>query len=204
MVDVRFNHHRVHPELPAAGDLQRACQLHHAVIERGERFRAYLVGPTDESGVVGSRLEIQPAELAQNDRVGDEAFRLLVAPSIESLDHQHPQDHFGRGGMPPEPSRVGVALKKIRLEEFEEFIVIEELIKLGKLRFELHLKFGHQLEEVYGIVAVDYHRALRSCGAYLRIEILQDRPISHRQLVLEGDSANFACTILHRPFSEQT
>jgi hypothetical protein len=30
--------------------------------------------------------------------------------------------------MAPEPSRVGVAFKKIRLEEIEEFIVIEQFI----------------------------------------------------------------------------
>jgi hypothetical protein len=30
--------------------------------------------------------------------------------------------------MPPQPSPVGVAFKKIRLEELEEFIVIEQFI----------------------------------------------------------------------------
>jgi hypothetical protein len=61
---------------------------------------------------------------------------------------------------------VRVALEQIRLEELEEFVVIEQFIKVGQLRLELKLQLGHHFEEVYGIVAIDYHGGLRSCGLF--------------------------------------
>src|SRR5215204_4479638 len=104
MVDVGLDDGGVHPELATPSHLHRARQFDGAVIEGCDCPRTYLVSPTDECGVVRSTLQIEPTELPQDDGIGDEAFGLFVAPSIESLDHQHPQDHFGRGGMPPEPS----------------------------------------------------------------------------------------------------
>jgi hypothetical protein len=39
---------------------------------------------------------------------------------------------------------------------------------VGKLRFELEVELGDHLEEVYGIVAIDYHGGLlRSCEVSL-------------------------------------
>jgi hypothetical protein len=50
-----------------------------------------------------------------------------------------------------------------------------------------NVKFGNHLEEVYGIVAVDYHRICSPVLlGFLRIKILQDRPISHRKLGLRN------------------
>jgi hypothetical protein len=57
----------------------------------------------------------------------------------------------------PQLRRVGVTLNQIRLEELEEFVVIEEHIELCQLGFELELELGHHLEEVHGIVSVYYH-----------------------------------------------
>src|SRR5215210_466348 len=81
---------------------KRTSQLDYAIVERCDRFGADRVRPADEGGVVGGTLQIQPAELAQNDGVINEAFGLFVAPSIESLDHQHPQDHLDGRGMATE------------------------------------------------------------------------------------------------------
>ena len=50
-----------------------------------------------------------------------------------------------------------VALKKICLNELEEFIVFEQPVELYQLGFELQLELGDQLEEVHGIVSIDYH-----------------------------------------------
>src|SRR5688572_33461744 len=55
---------------------------------------------------------------------------------------------------------------EIRFHHGEEFVVIEQFIELGQLRFELQLEFGDQLEEVHGVVSIDYHGGLRSCGLF--------------------------------------
>ncbi len=41
--------------------------------------------------------------MPQDDRIGDEVLGLLVAKAVESLDYQHPQDHFDGRGVAPEP-----------------------------------------------------------------------------------------------------
>lgn len=105
----------------------------------------------------GGALQVQAAELPQDDRIADEAFCLSVAPPVELLDHQHPQDDLHRCGVSPEPLRVEVALKKICLNELEEFIVFEQPVELYQLGFELQLELGDHLEEVHGIVSIDYH-----------------------------------------------
>jgi hypothetical protein len=105
--------------------------------------------------------------LAQNDAVVNKVLGLLVAKAVESLDDEHPQDHLDGRGMAPQPPRVGVACGQVGFHHFEESVVIEQFIKVGQLRFELKLKFGNHLEEVYGVVSIDYHDSwLRSCGAY--------------------------------------
>src|SRR5215203_3072439 len=66
----------------------------------------------------------------------------------------------------------------------EEFVVIEQFIELDQLRLELKLELGDHLEEVHGLVSIDYHDSCSGPVGHLGIGILQDRPISHRKLVL--------------------
>jgi hypothetical protein len=86
--------------------------------------------------------------------------------------------------MASDSPRVRVALKKIRLEEIEDIVLIEQFIKVSQLRLELKLQLGDHLEVVYGIVAIDYHGGCCGPVGFLGIRILQDRPISHRKLIL--------------------
>ena len=65
-------------------------------------LRSDQVCPSDEGGVVRSALQIEATKLSQDDRIGNEVFGVLIAPSIEPLDHQHPQDHLNRRGMTAE------------------------------------------------------------------------------------------------------
>jgi hypothetical protein len=91
---------------------------------------------------------------------------LLITPVVEALDEEHPQDYFDGRGVAPEPLGVGLTAPEVGLHPLEEHIVIEQSIELDQLGFHLQLKLGHQLEEVYGIVASDYHDDLCSCGAF--------------------------------------
>jgi hypothetical protein len=84
-------------------------------------------------------------------------LRLFVAPVVEAFDYQHPKDHLNGCGVPPESLRVGVALGKVGFHHRKELIVVEQSIELSELRFELKLELGDQLEEVHGMVAIDYH-----------------------------------------------
>src|SRR5829696_681832 len=102
IVDVGFHDGGVHSELSTAGDFQRPSEFDGPIIQGGYSLGTYLVGPTDKGSVVWSTLQVQSAELPQDDRIGDEAFGLLVAPSIKSLHDEHPHDHLYRSGVPPE------------------------------------------------------------------------------------------------------
>jgi hypothetical protein len=157
-VDVSLDHRGVHPEFPPAGYLQRAGQLDGLIIQGRHRLGTDRVRPTDEGGVVRDGLQVEPTELPQDDRIGDEVLSLFVAEVVEPFDHQHPQDHLDRRGVAPEPSRVGIPAAEIRFDPLEEDIVVQQPIQLSQLWFEPQLELGDQLlEEVLRIVAIDYH-----------------------------------------------
>lgn len=155
MVDVGLDHGRVGPEFPSSADLERPCQLHRTIVESSKGWRTDRIRPTDEGGVVGGALQVQAAELPQDDRIAETKRSVSLAPPVELLEHHHPQDDLHRFGVSPEPLRVEVAFKKICLKELEEFIVFEQPLELYQLGFELEL--GEHLEEVHGIVSIDYH-----------------------------------------------
>jgi hypothetical protein len=61
-------------------------------------------------------------------------------------------------GVASELAGVRATARKVRFDPLEEDVVVQQSIQLGQLRFELKLQLGHQLlEEVHGIVAIDYH-----------------------------------------------
>ncbi len=91
-MDVGLDHHRIHPHLASTGDLRRARQFDRPLVERGYGPRSDHVRPPDEGGVVGSTLQVEPTELPQDDRIGDEMLGLLITPVVEALDDEHPQD----------------------------------------------------------------------------------------------------------------
>jgi len=66
-------------------------------------------------------------------------LRLFVAEAVESLNHQHPQDHFHGSGVASEPRRVGIPTAELRFDPLEEHVVIEQHIELRQLRFHFEL-----------------------------------------------------------------
>ena len=54
---------------------------------------------------------------------------------------------------------------KIRPYSLKDDVIIEKPIVSCQFGFHLQFQLGHQLEVLHGIVAIDYHDALRSCGA---------------------------------------
>lgn len=156
--DVGLYHRAVGPELTAPRRLVLEGQGYRPLVEAPERLGADQVRPADQRRVVGRGLQVQPAELPQDQRVRDVSLGGLEAPIVEAPYHQHPQDHLHRRGAAPEPLRVRVALGQVGLEPDEELVVIEQPVERGELGFHLQAQLrGYQLEEVHGIVAVYYH-----------------------------------------------
>ena len=56
------------------------------------------VGPAEQGRIIGHGLRIDATELAQHQAITDPALGGLIAPPIQVLDHQHPQDDLDRGG----------------------------------------------------------------------------------------------------------
>jgi hypothetical protein len=50
-----------------------------------------------------------------------------------------------------------MASQQIGLHEVEQLVVIEQFVEAGELGLELKLEFGDHLEEVHGVVSIDYH-----------------------------------------------
>jgi hypothetical protein len=156
-VDVGLHHRAVDAELAPAGDFQRTSQLNGTVVKRCDSLGADRIGPADEGGVLGRSLQIEPPELPQDDGIVHESLGLRVAPSIKPLDYEHPQDHLHRRGMPSNSAGVGMASQQIGLHEVEQLVVIEQFVEAGEFGLEFELEFGDHLEEVHGVVSIDYH-----------------------------------------------
>src|SRR5215210_3853870 len=60
---------------------------------------------------------------------------------------------------------VGIASQQIGLHEVEQLVVIKQFVEAGEFGLELKLEFGDQLEEVHGIVSIDYH----GCSALVEV-----------------------------------
>jgi hypothetical protein len=96
VVDGGLDHRAVEPQLAPGGHLEVAGQRHHPLVERGERRRGDHPGPAQQRRVGRHLLLVDPAELAQRQAAADEMLELLVAPTMEPLDHQQAHDGLDR------------------------------------------------------------------------------------------------------------
>jgi len=74
MVDVGLHHHGVNPQLASTGDSQRSSAFDGTVVEGSDRLGTDHIRPADEGGVVRNALQIEAAELPEDDRIVDEAL----------------------------------------------------------------------------------------------------------------------------------
>ena len=84
-VDVRLHRRGVDPQLTPARHLERPGELDDTVVQGLERLGADRVGPSDQGGVVGDALEVDAAELPQDQAIVDEVLGLRVAPAIQGM-----------------------------------------------------------------------------------------------------------------------
>ena len=108
----------------------------------------------DQGGVVGDLLEVDPAELAEDQAVVDEVLGLLVAPAIEPHDHEHAEDDLDRCGGPAPGAGLGMPAGEVGADEVEELVVVEEAVELLELRLEAQAELGGQREQIGPFIAV--------------------------------------------------
>ena len=107
--------------------------------------------------LVGDPLEIDPTEPAQDQGVRYPLDRLLVAPGVQMLDHQQPQEHLsGRRGSAMD-QRQPVALAQIAADLLVELVIVEQVVELDEHRVRLVGQFRHPCKDIFGLVAVDEH-----------------------------------------------
>jgi len=82
IADIRLHDGPVDAQLPPARDPRGLRQRHDPVVERGDGARPDEVGPADEGGVVGHRLQVHAAELPQHQTIVDEVLGLGIAPPV--------------------------------------------------------------------------------------------------------------------------
>jgi hypothetical protein len=160
MVDGRFHHHAVHPQLPSPGHFQRLRQRHDPLVERLEGAGPDQVGPAQQRGVVRHRGQIKATELAQDQAIGHKVFGLLVAPVVQPLDDQQPLNHLHGCGGPSARGGVGRAAAQVGFDAMKERIVCQQLIELRQDGIHGQAQRGHQGKQVHGVIAIAQHRAL--------------------------------------------
>ena len=157
VMDVGPDRGGVRPELAAAGHLAAPGQFDGAVIDRLQRPGADELGPADQHGVVGDLLEVDAAELSEDQAVVDEVLGPREAPAVQPHHDEHPEDDLdGRGGAAVDAGH-GVAPAEVVADAGEDLIVVEESIELGQPGLEPEAELRDQGEEVGGFVTVAEH-----------------------------------------------
>src|SRR5262249_55428607 len=127
------------------------------VVDSFDGLRPDGVGPSDQRGVVGDALEVDAAELAEDQAVVDEVLGLLEAPGVQPHDHEHAEDDLDRGGGAAAGGGPGVSRGEVAADEVEELVVVEEAVELLQLRLEAEPELGDQREQIGPVVAVAQH-----------------------------------------------
>jgi hypothetical protein len=113
--------------------------------------------PAQEGGVVGHLLQVDAAELAQDEAVGHEVLDLRVAPVVEPLDDEQAQDDPDRGTGPPQRQAVRPAPRHVGFDPAKDRVILEQPIQLRELGFEGPRQPRHESEQPHRRVAIDDH-----------------------------------------------
>ena len=111
-------------------------------------LRLQQVGPAHQRGVVRYGVQPHSAELAQHQAVADEVLGLGVAPVVQMLNNQQPQDHLDWCGWSAGLSRTRPSSAQISFDLLEDLVVFEQPIQFSQLRFKPQFERGYQLEQV--------------------------------------------------------
>ena len=95
-MDVGFHDGAIGAQLASFRYFELSGQLGQALVELRQGCRLNQCRPADEGRIIWNGLEVNSAELAQNQTIAYLVFSLLITQPIQPLDRQHAQDHFYR------------------------------------------------------------------------------------------------------------
>jgi hypothetical protein len=119
VMDRRFSHRPVKPQLAAPRDLARPRQCDDVVEQPGQRGGLDQGRPPAQRRIVGPWRHRHSAALAQDQAITAPEFGGLIAPAIQMLDHQQGQDNLDRRRRPAGGRGVGKASRQVRLNNLQ-------------------------------------------------------------------------------------
>src|ERR671938_934094 len=157
VMDRGLHHRAVDAQLAPARHFEPSRQRHHTLVEGEEGLWRDEVGPAQQRGVVRHLLQIDAAELAQDQTVGNEVLDLLVAPAVEALDHEKAQDDLDGRARPSPAQGVWRPLRQVGPDALKDRVTLEQAIEFAQHRFKLAEPRRDEGEQVHGRISVDQH-----------------------------------------------
>ena len=157
IMDGGLDHRAVDAQLAPAGDLELLGQFDDTIVDLRQGLGADQVGPADHGGVVGDGLEVEAAELAQDQAIADEVFGFLVAPLVEAFDDKEAQDDFDGCAVAAAGQAVGGAAGQVGFDALEDGIIVEQAVEFTEFGLEVSHELGHKLKEVDRVIAIHDH-----------------------------------------------
>lgn len=109
-------------------------------------------------------LEIDAAEPAQHQRVGHLLDGFGVAPRVEVLHDQQPQQHLGGRRVAAMHRCEPIATRQVSAHLLVQLVVLEQVVELDEHGVGLVGQFRHAGKDVFGWIAVDEHVVAPSSG----------------------------------------
>ena len=153
-MDGGLDHRAINAQLAASGNLELVREADDMVEQVMECGGLDQVGPADEGGGVWHTLEVDAAELTQDETITDPVRGLGVAPVVEVLDDQHAQDDFDRGGGATIDECARKAFGQVSFHSLKEGIVVKQGVELSDDPVEGITERRHHCKDIHGFVAI--------------------------------------------------
>lgn len=144
IVDVGLDDGRVDPQPVPPDDSSRTGELHQTREQRLQHGRVDELRETKERFGVGDALTPDPAELPVHEAPAHLALAFIETPSIEMLEHQHPEDDRGGSAQSPAPSTQRMAAGERVNDHVNQRLVIEQRVDLAKDGIPELVRVGQQ------------------------------------------------------------
>ncbi len=100
-------------------------------------------------------MEVDAAELAQHQTVGDVLLRLFVTEVVKVLHRQHAHNYFYRCGLATATFCLRVTASQVVADETKQLIIVQYLINSRQFRVHLDGQARHTPEYVVRLMFVD-------------------------------------------------
>jgi hypothetical protein len=157
VVNGRLHHRPINAQLASLGNLGLSGQFDHSGIERLQRVGMDSPGPAIEGTGIRHGFEVEATEPTEDQAVGHKMHRLTIAPVIEVLDHQQPEDGFTRSGVATGHEGQGIASSQVGTDLAIELLVLQEPIELSQDRIGMLRELRDTGKDIVIRVAINEH-----------------------------------------------